>query len=55
MQEDEKKAFEQVTVNGSKCIPNNLFTNEGLTASYRDLDQIFENSDDALSDETAVS
>lgn len=54
-QEEDKKPFEQVTVNGSKCLPNNLFTNEGLTASFKDLDQIFENSDDASSDETAVS
>lgn len=44
-----------MTVNGSKCTPNNLYTNEGLTASFKDLDQIFENSDDTSSDETAVS
>lgn len=54
-QDEDKKIFEQVTVNGSKCMPNNLYTNEGLTASFKDLDQIFENSDDASSDETAVS
>lgn len=56
-QEEDKKLFEQVTINGSKCTPNNLYTNEGLTASYKDLDQIFENSDDidTSSDETAVS
>ncbi|XP_065211027.1 mediator of RNA polymerase II transcription subunit 13 isoform X3 [Planococcus citri] len=53
-QEEDKKLFEQVTINGSKCTPNNLYTNEGLTASYKDLDQIFENSDDTSSDETAL-
>lgn len=44
-----------MTVNGSKYPPNNLFTNEGLTASFKDLEQILDHSDDASSDETAVS
>lgn len=34
-----------------KCGVGNLFTNEGLQPSYKDLDQIFENSDDTSSDE----
>ena len=33
--------------------PSSLFTSEGLQASYKDLDQIFDNSDpDTSSDET---
>lgn len=33
--------------------PGSLFTNEGLQPSYKDLDQIFDNSDpDTSSDET---
>ncbi|KAK9883147.1 hypothetical protein WA026_001345 [Henosepilachna vigintioctopunctata] len=34
-----------------KIITGNLFTNEGLQPSYKDLDQIFDNSDDTSSDE----
>lgn len=34
-----------------KCIVGNLFTSEGLQPSYKDLDQIFDNSDDTSSDE----
>lgn len=34
-----------------KCGVGNLFTNEGLQPSYKDLDQIFDNSDDTSSDE----
>lgn len=34
-----------------KCGVGNLFTSEGLQPSYKDLDQIFENSDDTSSDE----
>lgn len=30
----------------------NLFTSDGLQASYKDLDQIFDNSDDTSGDET---
>lgn len=37
-----------------KGITGNLFTNEGLQPSLKDLDQIFDNSDDTSSDE-AVS
>lgn len=39
---------------GPKLQSGNLFTKEGLDASFNDLDQIFENSDDTSSDE-AVS
>lgn len=35
----------------TKSTSGNLFTSEGLTASYSDLDQIFDNSDDTSSDE----
>ncbi|XP_034943501.1 mediator of RNA polymerase II transcription subunit 13 isoform X3 [Chelonus insularis] len=35
--------------------PGSLFTNEGLQPSYKDLDQIFENSDDTSSDETNLN
>jgi mediator of RNA polymerase II transcription subunit 13 len=34
-----------------KIITGNLFTSEGLQPSYKDLDQIFDNSDDTSSDE----
>ena len=37
-----------------KVSTGNLFTSEGLQPSYKDLDQIFDNSDDTSSDE-AVS
>lgn len=37
-----------------KIVTENLFTNEGLQPSYKDLDQIFENPDYTSSDE-AVS
>lgn len=40
--------------NMKKCPTGNLFTSEGLQPSYKDLDQIFDNSDDTSSDE-AVS
>lgn len=32
----------------------NLFTSEGLQASYRDLDQIFDNSDDDVCDDSVM-
>lgn len=36
--------------------PGSLFTSEGLQPSYKDLDQIFDNSDaDTSSDETVIS
>jgi hypothetical protein len=44
--------FDPVTPNGPTNKPTSLFTNEGLQASYKDLDQIFDNSDDTSSDET---
>ncbi|XP_066998213.1 mediator of RNA polymerase II transcription subunit 13 isoform X2 [Anabrus simplex] len=46
--------FDPVTANGptNKLSSGNLFTSEGLQVSYRDLDQIFDNSDDTSSDET---
>lgn len=53
-EETEKKSFETVALNGPKCASGNLFTNEGLQATFKDLDQIFDNSDDASSDETAL-
>lgn len=34
-----------------KNVVGNLFTSEGLAPSYKDLDQIFDNSDDTSSDE----
>lgn len=34
-----------------KLTTGNLFTSEGLQPSYKDLDQIFDNSDDTSSDE----
>lgn len=37
-----------------KCLTENLFTSEGLQASYKDLDQIFDSSDETSNDE-AVS
>lgn len=37
--------------NAGKSLSGSLFTSEGLQASYRDLEQIFDNSD-ASSDET---
>ena len=37
--------------NAGKCLSGSLFTSEGLQASYRDLEQIFDNSDTS-SDET---
>lgn len=37
-----------------KCPTDSYFTSEGLQPSYKDLDQIFDNSDDTSSDE-AVS
>ncbi|XP_026289181.2 mediator of RNA polymerase II transcription subunit 13-like isoform X2 [Frankliniella occidentalis] len=37
--------------NSGKCLSGSLFTSEGLQASFRDLDQIFDNSDTS-SDET---
>lgn len=49
-EECDKKGLEP----GSKLQSGNLFTKEGLDASFNDLDQIFENSDDTSSDE-AVS
>lgn len=35
-----------------KVSSGNLFTSEGLQPSYKDLEQIFDNSDDTSSDET---
>lgn len=37
--------------NSGKCVSGSLFTSEGLQASFRDLEQIFDNSDTS-SDET---
>ncbi|XP_055701532.1 mediator of RNA polymerase II transcription subunit 13 isoform X2 [Phlebotomus papatasi] len=34
-----------------KCLTENLFTSEGLQASYKDLDQIFDSSDETSNDE----
>lgn len=34
-----------------KTTKGNLFTSEGLQPSYKDLDEIFDNSDDTSSDE----
>ena len=48
---EEEKAFGQGDCGNSKGIAGNLFTNEGLQPSFRDLDQIFDNSDTS-SDET---
>ncbi|KAK6638178.1 hypothetical protein RUM44_008606 [Polyplax serrata] len=48
---DEDRKFGDGANGTSKCTSGNLFTSEGLTASYRDLDQIFDNSDDTSSDE----
>lgn len=45
---------EEPKENTKKVLTGNLFTNEGLQPSYKDLDQIFDNSDDTSSDE-AVS
>jgi hypothetical protein len=44
--------FDPVTPDGPTNKPTSLYTNEGLQASYKDLDQIFDNSDDTSSDET---
>nr|CAD7425183.1 unnamed protein product [Timema monikensis] len=46
--------FDPVITNGpiNMNTSGNLFTNEGLQASYKDLDQIFDNSDDTSNDET---
>lgn len=49
-QEEEKSPFCQNDSGNSK-VAGNLFTNEGLQPSFRDLDQIFDNSDTS-SDET---
>lgn len=49
----EKKLETTTVLNGPKQS-GNLFTKEGIEASFNDLDQIFENSDDTSSDE-AVS
>lgn len=54
-EETDKKSFETVALNGPKCASGNLFTNEGLQATFKDLDQIFDNSDDASSDETVTN
>ncbi|XP_046987073.1 mediator of RNA polymerase II transcription subunit 13 [Schistocerca americana] len=44
--------FDPVNANGpTNKVPNSLFTNEGLQPSYRDLDQIFDNDDEASCDE----
>jgi hypothetical protein len=57
-QEDDKKgglqSFDGVAANGpsNKGIAGDLYTSQGLQASYSDLDQIFDNSDDTSSDET---
>jgi len=56
-QDDEKKAG-GAQYDGSAAdtkVPDDLFTSRGLQASYRDLDQIFDNSDDTSSDETVSS
>ncbi|ODN04072.1 Mediator of RNA polymerase II transcription subunit 13 [Orchesella cincta] len=50
IKEEEKSPFCQGE-SGSKGVAGNLFTNEGLQPSFRDLDQIFDNSDTS-SDET---
>ncbi|XP_063216486.1 mediator of RNA polymerase II transcription subunit 13 isoform X2 [Bacillus rossius redtenbacheri] len=49
--------FDPIIANGPipKATSGNLFTNEGLQASYKDLDQIFDNSDDTSSDETVAT
>jgi hypothetical protein len=60
LQEEDRKGgqgnvmgpFDPVTPDGPTNKPTSLFTNEGLQASYKDLDQIFDNSDDTSSDET---
>jgi len=60
LQEEDRKGtpgiamgpFDPVTPNGPTNKPASLFTNEGLQPSYKDLDQIFDNSDDTSSDET---
>lgn len=55
-EEPDKKSFEAVALNGPKCASGNLYTNEGLqTASFKDIFQIFDNSDDASSDETVTN
>jgi hypothetical protein len=51
--EDEKSPYCNDT-NGNKGISANLFTNEGLQPSIRDLDNLFDNSDTS-SDETVRS
>jgi mediator of RNA polymerase II transcription subunit 13 len=53
-QDDDKKAG-GAQYDGSVAdtkVPDDLFTSRGLQPSYRDLDQIFDNSDDTSSDET---
>lgn len=40
--------------NPKKCSATNLYTSEGLQPSYKDLEQIFDNSDDTSSEETLV-
>jgi hypothetical protein len=60
LQEEDRKGgpgnamgpFDPVTPDGPTNKPISLYTNEGLQASYKDLDQIFDNSDDTSSDET---
>lgn len=42
---------EEPKESSKKCSTGNLFTSEGLQPSYKDLDQIFDNSDDTSSDE----
>lgn len=37
---------------GGKCPSGNLYTSEGLQVSFKDLEQIFDNSDDTSNDET---
>ncbi|CAG7730040.1 unnamed protein product [Allacma fusca] len=49
--EEKSPFFSSEIINGSKSITKNLFTNEGIQPSIRDLEQIFDNSDTS-SDET---
>lgn len=59
LKDEDKKpgaGFDAVAANGAanKNLAGDLFTSQGLQASYSDLDQIFDNSDDTSSDETVI-
>ncbi|XP_059615269.1 mediator of RNA polymerase II transcription subunit 13 isoform X2 [Phlebotomus argentipes] len=50
--EIKKEAADTEAGKEAKCLTESLFTSEGLQASYKDLDQIFDSSDETSNDET---